>query len=142
MENTQQKHPLNKKKIALFVIYAVVALLLLVTVLSFNDLPAIIEELKSVDVKYVLLALACVLGYLALYPLSLCILTKARNCDIKMSTTYSIAMTEHFFNGITPLATGGQPFQAHSFSRAKVKISESTGLLLTNLIIYMIFFVS
>lgn len=137
MENTQQKHPLNKKKIALFVIYAVVALLLLVTVLSFNDLPAIIEELKSVDVKYVLLALACVLGYLALYPLSLCILTKARNCDIKMSTTYSIAMTEHFFNGITPLATGGQPFQAHSFSRAKVKISESTGLLLTNLIIYM-----
>ena len=47
-------------------------------------------------------------------------------------------MTEHFFNGITPLATGGQPFQAHSYSRAKIKISESTGLLLTNLIIYMI----
>ena len=78
-----------------------------------------------------------VLLYLASYPLSLCILTKARKCKIKMSTTYTIAMTEHFFNGITPLATGGQPFQAHSFTKSKVKISESTGLLLTNLIIYM-----
>ena len=138
MENSTQKHPLNKKKIALFCVYALVTVLLLVTVLSFNDLPAIVNELKSVDVPYVLLALACVLVYLALYPLSLCILTKARKCDIKMSTTYTIAMTEHFFNGITPLATGGQPFQAHSYSRAKVKLSESTGLLLTNLIIYMI----
>jgi len=137
LENTPQKHPLNKKKIAMFFLYAIITVLLLVTVLSFNDLPAILQELKNVDVKYVLLAVACVLVYLALYPLSLCILTKARKCNVKMSTTYTIAMTEHFFNGITPLATGGQPFQAHSFSRAKVKISESTGLLLTNLIIYM-----
>lgn len=138
MENNTQKHPLNGKKIALYFVYAIVAVLLLVTVLSFNDLPAIMQELKEVQIPYLLLAVLCVVIYLALYPLSLCILTKARKCEIKMSTTYVIAMTEHFFNGITPLATGGQPFQAHSYSRAKVKISESTGLLLTNLIIYML----
>ena len=131
------KHPLNGKKIALFVLYIIIALLLFFTVLSMNDLTAIGEQLKTVDYKYVLLALLMVLLYLASYPLSLCILTKARKCKIKMSTTYTIAMTEHFFNGITPLATGGQPFQAHSFTKSKVKISESTGLLLTNLIIYM-----
>ena len=132
-----EKHPLNPKKIALFVVYALVALLLLITVLSFNDLPQIIEQLKTVNYSHVLMAVLFILVYLFTYPLSLCILTKARGTDIKMSTTYVIAMTEHFFNGITPLATGGQPFQAHSYSRAKVKISESTGLLLTNLLIYM-----
>ena len=137
MENNQQKNPLNPKKIVLFIIYALVTVLLLVTVLSFNDIPAIMDELKNVDVGYLMLAVLFVIIYMLLYPLSLCILTRARKCDIKMSTTYSIAMTEHFFNGITPLATGGQPFQAHSYSRAKVKFSESTGLLLTNLIIYM-----
>ncbi len=137
MENQTPQNPLNAKKIALFVVYALVAVCLFMTVLSFNDLPSIIEQLKTVNVKYVLLAVLMVLIYVALYPLSLCILTKARRCDVGFGTTYVIAMTEHFFNGITPLATGGQPFQAHAFSKAKIKLSESTGLLLTNLIIYM-----
>ena len=132
-----EKHPISAKKVVIFVIYALVAICLLVTVLSFNDLPSIMNQLKSMNYAYVLLGVSMVLLYMALYPISLCLLTRARKCDIKMSTTYTIAMTEHFFNGITPLATGGQPFQAHSYTRAKVKISESTGLLLTNLLIYM-----
>lgn len=135
--NETTKNPLNGKKIALFVLYIIVALLLFFTVLSMNDLSAIGEELKTVDFKYIWLAILMVLLYLAFYPLSLCILTRARKCKISTSTTYTIAMTEHFFNGITPLATGGQPFQAYAYSKSKVKISESTGLLLTNLIIYM-----
>lgn len=133
-----EKHPISAKNIVIFVIYALIAICLLITVLSFNDLPSIVEQLKEVKFGFVILGAAMVLIYMALYPISLCLLTRARKCDIKMSTTYSIAMTEHFFNGITPLATGGQPFQAHSYTRAKVKISESTGLLLTNLLIYMI----
>ncbi len=137
MEHHTEKHPLNGKKIALFILYAVVAVLLFLTILSFNDLPSILKQLENVSPGYILLGALMILLYMATYPISLCILTKARGCDIKASTTYSIAMTEHFFNGITPLATGGQPFQAHSFTRAKVKISESTGLLLTNLLIYM-----
>ena len=137
MEKNTEKHPLSGKKIALFLLYAIVAVLLFLTILSFNDLPSIMKQLENVSPGYVLLGVLMIVLYMATYPISLCILTKARGCDVKMSTTYSIAMTEHFFNGITPLATGGQPFQAHSFSRAKVKISESTGLLLTNLLIYM-----
>ena len=136
-KHTTHKHPISAKKIVLFALYAIIAICLFLTVLSFNDFPSIMEQMKSVSVGYIFLGAAMVLFYMALYPVSLCLLTKARKCDIKMSTTYSIAMTEHFFNGITPLATGGQPFQAHSFTRAKVKISESTGLLLTNLLIYM-----
>ncbi len=137
MENNTQKHPLNGKKIALMVVYALIAICLLITILSLNDLPGIINQLKTVNMGYVFAAIGMILVYLALYPISLCLLTKAKQSKVKMSTTYVIAMTEHFFNGITPLATGGQPFQAHSFSRAKIKISESTGLLLTNLLIYM-----
>jgi len=137
LDNGQEKNPLSAKKIALFVLYALIAACLLMTVLSFNDMPSIIEQLKHLKIEYVTYAVLAVLIYMALYPLSLCILTRARRCDISMPKTYVIAMTEHFFNGITPLATGGQPFQAHSFTKSGVKISESTGLLLTNLLIYM-----
>ena len=133
----KHKNPMNGKKIALFALYAVIGVLLLITVLSFNDLPSIMNQIKQAKFEYICLAILMVFAYLAIYPISLCILAKARKTDISFGTTYSIAMTEHFFNGITPLSTGGQPFQAYSFSRAKVKISESTGLLLANLLIYM-----
>lgn len=138
LDNNLQKNPLNGKKIALFIVYALVAVLLLITVLSFNDLPSIIEQLETVDYSYVILAALMVVAYLALYPLSLCILAKARKVKASSGATYCIAMTEHFFNGITPWATGGQPFQAHSFTKVNVKLSESSGLLLANLVIYMI----
>ena len=138
MENEARKHPLGAKKIALFALYGTIAICLLLTVLSFNDLPAIIDALRAVKAEYVLLAFLSILVYMAIYPLSLCILTKARGTDVSMSKTYVIGSTEHFFNCITPLATGGQPFQVHSFYRARVKVAESTGLLLTNLLIFMI----
>jgi uncharacterized protein (TIRG00374 family) len=138
LDNNTQKNPLNGKKIALFVFYAIIAVLLLVTVLSYNDFPSIIEQLKTVNYSYVAIAALMVVIYLALYPLSLCILAKARNIKASSKITYIIAMTEHFFNGITPWATGGQPFQAHSLSKAKVKLSESTGLLMANLVVYMV----
>lgn len=132
------KHPLNARKIALFVLYAIIAICIFVTILSFNDLPSILEQVRSMDTFYLSLAILMVILHLALFPISLCVLTKARKVNIKLSTTYTIAMTEHFFNGITPLATGGQPFQAHCFSKAKVKLSESTGLVMTNLLMFMI----
>ncbi len=138
MENISQKHPLNSKRIALFVLYGIIALCLLFAVLSFNDLPAIFEALRTVKQEYVALAFLSILVYMAIYPLSLCILSKARGLDVSLTTTYVIGSTEHFFNCITPLATGGQPFQAHSLYRLKVKVSESTGLLLANLLVFMI----
>ena len=131
------KQSSSKFRVGAFILYGALTVFILMIALSLGDLGEILAVLKSADFSQILLALLCILVYMALYPLSLCILTRARGCKIKMTTTYNIAMTEHFFNGITPLATGGQPFQAHSFSRAKIKISESTGLLLTNLLIYM-----
>lgn len=130
----------NKKrsKTRLYVFYGTLTVFFFVMILSFNDISAIFGELKSADWRYVLLACASIAVYVALYPLSLCILTRARGNDIKMLTTYNIAMTEHFFNGITPFATGGQPFQAYAFSKAKVSPTESTCLLLMNFLVFML----
>ena len=47
-------------------------------------------------------------------------------------------MIEHFFNGITPFATGGQPFQVYAFKREKVTVASSTSLLLMNFFVFML----
>ncbi len=126
------------KKAALYVLYGTITVLFLIAILSFNDIDEIFTVLGKVQPRYVALSFLTIAIYVALYPLSLCILTKARGCDIKMRRTYSIAMTEHFFNGITPFATGGQPFQAYAFAKAKVKPTESTCLLLMNFMVFML----
>ena len=128
----------KKSKVGIYILSGALTVFLLALILSFNDINAIFEVLKTADVKYILLSVLAIFIYLALYPLSLCILTRARGTDIKFGRTYNIAMTEHFFNGITPFATGGQPFQAYAYAKSKVKVSESTGLLLMNFIVFML----
>ena len=125
-------------KIGKFILFGAITIFTLAIVLSLGDIGEIMKTVLTLDVKYVIMSLASLLVYLALYPLSLCILTRANKYKIKQTKTYCIAMTEHFFNGITPFATGGQPFQAYAFSRAGVSIADSTSLLLMNFLVFML----
>ncbi len=127
----------NSFKIGSFILYTALTLFVLVFALSLGDFDEILEVVKTADYRQILFAVLCILIYMALYPLSLCILTRARGCRISMAKTYFIAMIEHFFNGVTPFSTGGQPFQIYCFNKAKVKPGESTGLLLMNFMVFM-----
>ena len=128
----------GKVKIGLFIFYGALTVFLLALILSFNDINAILGVLGTVDVVNILYAFLCIAVYMALYPLSLCILTRAGGHNVSNLTTYNIAMTEHFFNGITPFATGGQPFQVYGFSKAGVRVSDSTCLLMMNFMVFML----
>ena len=128
----------KKKNIILYIVYGLLTVLILITILSMNDLDEIGKALVGVDIKNLFIAIGLTLIYLALYPLSMCFLVKSEKVDIKFFDAYSIGMTEHFFNGITPFSTGGQPFQMYAFSQKKVKLATSTSILMMNYIIFMI----
>lgn len=128
----------KNSKLGLYILYGAVTVFLLALVLSFGDISEIGKIISDADFGYIGLSFLSIILYMALYPLSLCILTRARGCNISFGKTYSIAMTEHFFNGITPFATGGQPFQAYAFAKAKVSPTESTCLLLMNFMVFML----
>ncbi len=137
MNDIHEKGRVNGKKIALFILYGLITVLLLMFVLSMGDLEEILNTVKNADYRYILAAIGMVALFLGFYPLSLAILTHASGVKIKFFDTYIIGMIEHFFSGITPFATGGQPFQVLCFSKKKVKGADSTCLLLMNFIVYM-----
>lgn len=128
----------KKKKIGLFVLYGAITIAILCIFLGANDFGAIMQVMGGARLNFVLVALALLILYMLLSPLTTCLLVKAKRLDVGFGTTYCISMTEHFFNGITPFSTGGQPFQMYEFNRAKVKVADSTGVLLMNFIIMMI----
>ncbi len=134
----EEKQKSRAKQYALFALYGTITVLLLIFILSLGDIGEILEAVRTANPIYIFASLGCVAVYMALYPLSLCILTRARGCKINASKTYTIAMTEHFFNGITPFSTGGQPFQVYAFAKSKVKPAESTCLLLMNFMVFML----
>ncbi|MBQ7363051.1 MAG: flippase-like domain-containing protein [Clostridia bacterium] len=128
----------NRRKIGTYILFAAVTIFVVAVVLSLGDIGEVMNTIMTADFRYILAAVGALLVYLALYPLSLCILTRANGEKIGFFKTYSIAMTEHFFNGITPFATGGQPFQVYAFKRERVTIASSTSLLLMNFFVFML----
>lgn len=107
-------------------------------VLSFGDLASIYETFKTTNAKYILLALVVFLAYFILYPTTILILSHARKIKCSKKNIYLVGQIEHFFSGITPFETGGQPFQIYAFNRLGVPASESTGILMLNYIIMLL----
>lgn len=116
---------------------AITILILLLIIFLTTDINAIKAAFANIHIGYLFAAIGLTVLYFLLSPITTCILTKAKKCDISMVDTFLIGNTEHFFNGITPFATGGQPFQVYSYSRLGIKASSSTGILMMNFIIHM-----
>ena len=135
-KNTVTKYD-TKKVIRMIIFGSAITIFILTLIISLNDFEGIVDVIKTTDVKYLMLAILLLVVYLALYPVTTCILTRTKKCDISTTNTYLIGSTEHFFNGITPFATGGQPFQVYAFKRLGVSLADSTGILMMNFIIHM-----
>lgn len=136
-KNTATKYD-SKKVVRMIILGSAITIFIMTMILSFNDFEGIVDVLKTTNVKYLMFAILLLLVYAILYPITLCILTRTKKCKISMLNTYLIGSTEHFFNGITPFATGGQPFQVYAYNRLGVKPADSTGILMMNFIIFMI----
>jgi len=94
---------------------AITILILLLIIFLTTDINAIRAAFANINIGYLFAAIGLTVLYFLLSPITTCILTKAKKCDISMLDTFLIGNTEHFFNGITPFATGGQPFQVYSY---------------------------
>ena len=66
------------------------------------------------------------IAYFALWPLSQCIYGKALKVNASFTDSYLIGSSEHFYNGITPFAAGGQPFQIYSYTKRNTNHSPYT----------------
>ena len=123
-----------KKIIFAFVIIAAIMLLLM----SQANLKEIWEVIKTSNWQYLLIALGVLVAYFVLNLVGMYILTKYKRIKLKTRDIVLIGGTEPFFNGITPFATGGQPFQAYAMFRKGVPLKDSTSVLVMNFITFMI----
>ncbi len=132
----EQKTSSTKSTIIKVVIVLAIAAITLFTILSTNDINEIMDAIKNADYRFILVALGLFVLYVVINPISLHILSRKSGLNSKFRDNFMVSSVEFFFNGITPFAVGGQPFQVFSYKQLGVPVSKSTGLIMLNYVVY------
>ena len=129
MENKRNRVWLN------ILVVALIFIIMLVIIFVNNDAGAIFKAIKQAEVKYILIALGFIILFILFTAFSLMQLVALKK-KIRIFDSFNIANLANFYNGITPFATGGQPFQVYYYTKVNVKTDESTSVLMMNFIIH------
>lgn len=129
----------SKKKKIIAEIILILALIIFVLSVLFNlgDPAEIWKAIGNAKYNYFIAAIGFLALYIAIYSLSMIILSRSSGIKSKTNDLFLISSCEFFFNGITPGAVGGQPFQVFAFNQLGVPASKSTGIILTNFLCQM-----
>lgn len=141
IENPHSKK--NRRRLISNVIFLILISILVVTlILSLGEISKISLQFQEIangdNWKYLLIAIGLMLVYFFLWPASQCIYGKALNIEATVGESYLIGCSEHFYNGITPFAAGGQPFQIYSYTKRNVTTAKATGVILASFVTFML----
>lgn len=118
-----------------------ILLLLSLTVLTFfvifkKDFKDILLLLKKANYSYIALALIFLFFTYFLDSYMVTIIAKIYKKDYTLPQGFVSRQYCSFFSGITPFATGGEPFQAYVLTKQKLKIEESLGVIFIYFLLY------
>lgn len=117
-------------------------ILVIILVFSLGDIKNIASKFQEITQGtnwiWLLIAFILTLVYFLLWPLSQCIYGKALKAEASFTDSYLIGSSEHFYNGITPFAAGGQPFQIYSYTKRNTTTAKATGIVLASFVTFML----
>ena len=122
-----------KKNTILLVIITIIVLYFVLK----NDAVGIWENLKSMDLKYIVCALVAYLSYVIIKGY---INYKIVNNREKFSKKEAITQNfiSQFFNGITPFQTGGEPMAVYMLTEQGFPVSKATNYMVQSFIFYQV----
>ena len=96
------------------------------------------HALSNMQWSWLLLALLMVVGYWLLESVCMQIFSQDMFPGFKFKNTLKCTIIGQYFNCITPLSSGGQPFQAYYYNRFGMPLSKSLPMLLCRFVTYQI----
>jgi glycosyltransferase 2 family protein len=131
----------NKKIVSNLIFLLMMTILVIILFLSLGELESIGDTMRQIGQSnnwiYLLIAFFMLIAYYLLWPLSLTVFAKGSKLNAPFIDSYLIGCSEHFYNGITPFATGGQPFQVYSYAKRGCSSAIATGVVIANFITFM-----
>lgn len=120
---------------------SLIVLLITIGMLFFilkDDFSNIIDILKSVNLFWIIIAITVSFIGTFIQSISFKLIINQHKKDFSLLKTFRLNIITNFFNGITPLASGGHPFQIYELHREKIKVADGTSVVIENFLVYQI----
>lgn len=125
----------SKKKSGYILILLTVIVIFLLMKDNYQEITNAIIHVK---ISWIFITIILYLLYLLLQTIPFFDFVKLYKKDITFSYMFYIMVVTNFFNGITPLATGGQPLQVYELHKKNISVVDATNAVIQNSIIYQI----
>ena len=86
---------------------------------NFNE---VVHHFTNLNWFWLIIGFILVIGYWFFSSLSMYLITKKFENKSNFSSIFKINIVTHFFNGITPFASGGQPYQIYALKKEKINV--------------------
>ena len=98
----------------------------------------LVNYLTRLAPKWIVMGFVCIGLYWGIETIIQYLLVRKMYKGNHLWNSFKVVMTGHFFNAITPFASGGQPMQAFMMMKQGVPLGTSASVLLSKFIIYQI----
>ncbi|MDF2699471.1 MAG: hypothetical protein K0Q49_1027 [Haloplasmataceae bacterium] len=105
-----------------------------------NDASIIFNNIINIKLYYIVILISIVCVYLLIDGLTLHLFTINKVKGVAFHDTLKVNLATQFFSGITPFASGGQPFQVFYLNTRGIKTKDSTSIVMMNFIVYNVAF--
>ena len=119
------------------IIILIITILVLCYILK-DDYQIIISTLKQANLLWLLVTIILYFIYFIFDQLSLHNIIKQYSKDFKFQFSMYLGIITKFFNGITPLATGGQPMEVYEMHKKGVDYKSGANIVIQNYIVFQI----
>lgn len=115
--------------------------ILLLFFLLRKDLPITLKAILSAN-KWLLIVAVFIFGISYIFDaFSYYFIVKQYKKDYSLKSAFRLNILTKFFNGITPLSSGGQPFQLYELHKDKIKMTEGSIIIIHIFMVYQVAFV-
>lgn len=90
-----------------------------------NDITEIIQIIKMVDIKLILVAIICMCWFVLSEGINISRTLKLLNCKVTFWSGIKYALVGFFFSSVTPSASGGDPMQLYYMKKDGLPIGQS-----------------
>ncbi len=134
MEN--EIKPTNKKVTILNIVLIIIIFVgLFIYMINVDGIENILNLLKTVDYRWVMLGIGCLMIHWICTSLTLHIPLKKMYSSQRFTNSFKVAMIGLLFDNITPFSSGGQPMQAYELTKTGKKVSDSLSIFAIKFII-------
>lgn len=103
-----------------------------------SNVVAILNYFTELSIKWSIIGFGCIGAYWGLETIIHHVLVGRIYKGNRLWNSFKVVMSGHFFNAITPFASGGQPMQAFIMMKQGVPLGTSASVLLSKFIVYQI----